>query len=36
MPAFGRDFSDPQIDQIIALVRSFANQKNGTTQASTR
>jgi mono/diheme cytochrome c family protein len=36
MPAFGRDFSDPQIDRIIALVRSFANSKNGTTQASTR
>jgi mono/diheme cytochrome c family protein len=28
MPAFGRDFSDPQIDQILQLIRTFAVQSN--------
>jgi len=28
MPAFGRDFSDQQIDSIIRLVRSFAGESN--------
>jgi mono/diheme cytochrome c family protein len=38
MPAFGRDFSDQQIDRILQLVRSFATQSNQQAQgqSSTR
>lgn len=28
MPAFGRDFTDPQIDRILQLVRGFAANSN--------
>jgi mono/diheme cytochrome c family protein len=28
MPAFGRDFSDQQIDRILQLIRSFAVQSD--------
>ncbi|KAA6456693.1 cytochrome c [Acidobacteria bacterium AB60] len=33
MPMFGRDFSDPQIDRIIELIRSFAAPPSQQSQA---
>jgi len=35
MPAFGRDFSDRQIDRILQLIRSFASPSSQEAQAQT-
>lgn len=35
MPSFGRDFSDSQIDRILALIRSFAAPSDHQAQAAT-